>query len=214
MQHLGPGLSGPRFEIVEPPPGGFFVYGVTMGQRGPKPLPANVHVLRGNPSKKPLGSLFDELRPEVELPSYPSWLWKEAKKEWKRIGEELVRYGLISKLDRAALVQYVQAWAKYAWAEEKLSKAMRDAEAGQKQAEAEGKPWTGGDGIMVPTTNGNMQYSHYWVVSRNASTELDRHLQKFGLHAAARSRVTPSDNRQATLFGEQGPATADEFEEL
>ena len=29
-----------------------------MGQRGPKPLPANVHMLRGNASKKPLGSLF------------------------------------------------------------------------------------------------------------------------------------------------------------
>lgn len=185
-----------------------------MGSRGPKGLPANVHLLRGNPSKKPVASLFDELRPEVELPSYPSWLWKEAKKEWRRIGAELVTYGLVSKLDRAALVQYVQAWAKYAWAEQRLAKAMADAEEGQAKAAAEGKEWTGGDGIMVPTINGNMQYSHYWVVSKNASTELDRHLQKFGLHAAARSRVTPSDNRQSSLFGEEGPAKADDWDRV
>ena len=31
-----------------------------MGARGPKPLPANVHHLRGNPSKKPLGAILDE----------------------------------------------------------------------------------------------------------------------------------------------------------
>lgn len=182
-----------------------------MGSRGPQALPANVHLLRGNPSKKPVGSLFDELRPEVELPTFPSWLWREAKKEWKRIGEELVRYGLVSKLDRAALVQYVQAWAKYAWAEERLSIAIRNAEEGRIKAEAEGRQWTGGDGVMVPTANGNMQYSHYWVVSKNASSELDRHLQKFGLHPAARSRVTPSDNRQGALFGEAGPAGDDEW---
>lgn len=173
-----------------------------MGQRGPKPLPANVHLLRGNPSKKAIGDLYDELRPEVELPDYPSWLWPEAKKEFKRVGAELERYGLVSKLDRAALCQYVQAWAKWAWAEQRLSKAMKDADRGRQEAEEKGLPWTGGDGVMVPTAGGNFTYSHFWVMSKQASSELDKHEMKFGLHAAARGRVSPSDNRQSSLFQE------------
>lgn len=179
-----------------------------MGQRGPKPLPANVHLLRGNPSKKPLGALFDEFRPEVEIPDAPSWMWPEAKKEWKRISAELQRYGLISKLDRAALVLYVQAWAKLVWAERQLARAMRLAEEKRAAAEASGEEWTGGDGIMVPTSNGNLQYSHYWVVGQRAGAEVNRYLSLFGLSPSSRSRVVTSDNRQGSLFQE---GTQDEW---
>lgn len=178
---------------------------------GPKPLPSNVHVLRGNPSKKPAGSLFDELRPEVEIPGSPSWIWPEAKKEWKRISVELERYGLISKLDRAALVLYCQAWAKMVWAEQQLSRAMKTAEVARKKAEDDGLEYTGGDGLMVKTTNGNFTYSHHWVVGRHASAEVKRYLDLFGLSPSARSRVTPSDNRQGALFEE---GTQDEWDSI
>jgi len=178
---------------------------------GPKPLPSNVHQLRGNPSKKPLGSLFDELRPEVEIPGSPSWIWPEAKKEWKRISVELERYGLISKLDRAALVLYCQAWAKMVWAEKQLSRAMGIAEEERAKAESEGREYTGGDGLMVKTTNGNFTYSHHWVVGRHAASEVKRYLDLFGLSPSSRSRVTTSDNRQSQLFEE---GTADEWKAL
>lgn len=186
--------------------------GVPMGSRGPKPLPGNVHMLRGNPSKKPLGSLFDEFRPEVEIPSSPAWLWKEAKKEWKRVAVELEKYGLISKLDRAALVLYCQSWAQMVWAEEMLSRAMRLAEEKRQAAEAAGETWNGGDGIMVPTANGNLIYSHYWVVGRRAREDVRRYLDLFGLSPSARSKVSPSDNRQGSLFGE--PAGDDKWGSL
>ena len=129
-----------------------------MGQRGPKPLPGNVHLLRGNASKKPLGALLDEFQPEVEIPSFPSWIWPEAKKEWKRISGELERYGLVSKLDRAALVLYCQAWAKMVWSENQLSRAMKQAETARLEAEAKGEEYTGGDGLMIKTANGNFTY--------------------------------------------------------
>lgn len=179
-----------------------------MGARGPKGLPANVHMLRGNPSKKQLGSLFDEFRPEVEIPGAPSWIWPEAKKEWKRISGELEKYGLISKLDRAALVLYCQAWAKMVWAEQRLTHAMKIADEKRAAVEAEGKEWVGGDGIMVPTVNGNLVYSHHWVVGRHAAAEVKRCLDLFGLSPAARSKVTTSDNRQGSLFGEAAGADA------
>ncbi len=165
-------------------------------------MPSNVHLLRGNPSKKSTAALFDELRPEVELPGFPSWLWGEAKKEWKRVGAELVRYGLVSKLDRAALVLYCQAWAKMVWAEQMLTRAMKQAEAARAAAEEKGEEYTGGDGLMVKTAGGNFTYSHHWVVGRHAAAEVRRYLDLFGLSPSARSRVTTSDNRQGSLFEE------------
>lgn len=182
-----------------------------MGRPGPKPLPANVHVLRGNASKKPLGSILDEFRPEVEIPDFPSWIWPEAKKEWKRIATELERYGLISKLDRAALVLYCQAWAKMVWAERALTRAMKVAEEAREAAERDGREYTGGDGLMVKTANGNFTYSHHWVVGKHAASEVKRYLDLFGLSPSARSRVTVSDNRQGSLFQE---GTTDEWNAL
>ena len=61
-----------------------------MGSRGPQPLPSNVHLLRGNPSKKSATDLLDDFNPEVEIPTSPKWLWPEAKKEWRRIGAERI----------------------------------------------------------------------------------------------------------------------------
>lgn len=175
-----------------------------MGARGPKPLPANVHLLRGNPGKRNLDDLFDELRPEVEIPDAPSWIWPEARKEWKRVSAELEKYGLISKLDRAALVLYCQAWARLVWAEKMLSRAMKKAEEGRVAAEAAGEVWAGGDGIMVPSPNGSLVYSHHWVVQRRAAQEVHWYLQSFGLSPSSRSRVTTSDNRQGALPLEAG----------
>jgi phage terminase small subunit len=173
-----------------------------MGQRGPKPLPGNVHLLRGNASKKPMSSFLDEFKPEVEIPDFPSWIWPEAKKEWKRIAGELERYGLISKLDRAALVLYCQAWAKMVWAERQLTRAMKLADEKRAEAEGRGEIYDGGDGIMVKTANGNFTYSHHWVVGRHAASEVKRYLDLFGLSPSARTKVSTSDNRQGELFQE------------
>jgi len=175
-----------------------------MGSRGPQPLPSNVHHLRGNPSKKSAADLLDEFRPEVDIPNCPAWCWKEAKKEWRRITPELERYGLISLVDRAALTLYCQAWAEYVWHKERLSADQKRAEAKRLEAEAAGQEWTGGDGIMVPTANGNLIYSHHWVCARRAEDQVNKFLAAFGMSPSARSRVATSDNRQAPLFGQPG----------
>ena len=100
-----------------------------MGARGPKPLPANVHRLRGNPSKLAFSGLADSVDPAIEVPGVPRHLWPEARKEWRRISQELVDNRLISKLDRAALALYCQWWAKWVWAEEQFARAQRIATA-------------------------------------------------------------------------------------
>ena len=72
---------------------------------------------------------LDDLQPLVEVPNCPAHLLPEARKEWKRITPELERYGLVSKLDRASLALYCQAWARWVWAERQLQRAQATAEA-------------------------------------------------------------------------------------
>ena len=175
---------------------------------GPKALPANVHLLRGNPSKKNFAELLGEFQPEVALPDFPSWIWPEAKKEWKRVGPLLLKDGLIAKGERAALTLYCQAWAKWVWSERMLNRAMAKADGDREAAEAKGLVYEGGDGIMVKTANGNFTYSHHWVVGRHAESAVKRYLEMFGLAPAFRRGVTVSNNRQSTLFEE---ASQDEW---
>lgn len=178
-----------------------------MGSRGPKPLPANVHLLRGNPSKKSLADLVDELQPEVEIPNCPPHLLPEARKEWKRITPQLERYGLISQIDRAALSLYCQAWARWVWAEKQLQRATAAAARKQEEAEAKGEVYTGGDGYTVATPNGNMTYSPHWVIANKAMEQVNKYLASFGMDPASRGRVNPSAVRQRSLFdGEEGDA--------
>ena len=172
-----------------------------MGRRS---LPANVHLLRGNPSKKPVADLVDGLQPEVEIPGCPKHLLPEARKEWKRITPELERYGLVSKLDRSALALYCQAWARLVWAEEQMSRAMAVAAEKAAAAEARGEEWTGGDGMTIPTPSGHMTYSPHWVIANKAAQQVRDFLAMFGLSPETRSKVAPSSVRQRNLFGDDG----------
>jgi P27 family predicted phage terminase small subunit len=175
-----------------------------MGARGPKPLPANVHLLHGNPSKKNLNSLLDTLQPEVEIPGCPRHLLPEARKEWKRITPELERYGLISKIDRAALALYCQAWARWVWAEEQLQRAHAAALAKMAEAAEKGQAYDGGDGYTVPTPNGHMSYSPHWVIANKAMEQVNKYMASFGMDPASRGRVNPSSIRQRDMFDDEG----------
>lgn len=182
-----------------------------MGQRGPKALPANVHLLRGNPSKKSFSSLMEELRPEVDMPSAPAWIWPEAKAEWRRLKPELLANGLVSRQDRAALVLHCQAWAEYVHHKKCMHQDMAAAAKKRAEAEAAGQEWTGGDGVMVKTANGNFTYSHHWVCANKAYEQVKGGLAFFGLSVSHRTSLKPSDNRQGKLFEE---ASQDEWNAL
>lgn len=176
-----------------------------MGRRGPPALPSNVHLLRGNPSKKGLADLVDSLQPLVEIPNCPTHLLPEARKEWKRITPELERYGLISKLDRTSLSLYCQAYARWVWAEQQLQRAQKLAAEKQAEADAKGIPYTGGDGYTVPTPGGHITYSPHWVIANKAMEQVNRFLGEFGLSPSQRNRVNPSNLRQAALFEDDDP---------
>lgn len=159
-----------------------------MGARGPKPLPANVHLLKGNPSKLPADKLRDQLQPETEVPKCPPHLSAEAKREWKRITVELERYGLVSQMDRSALAVYCQAYGRWVNAEKRI-KAL------------------GEDGLVDETPNGYKQIGVWLQISNRAVEQMHRFLAEFGMTPSSRSRVTPSP--QQDLFGddEQQPGS-------
>jgi phage terminase small subunit len=187
-----------------------------MGTRGPLPLPANVHRLRGNPSKLSTAQLEAGIDPAVEIPSCPQHLLPAARKEWKRIAPELEKLGLISKIDRAALALYCQEYAWWAWHEACLQRDIASAsekqaafEAARAEVVARGEQWTGGEwaggnGYMIETPNGNLTYNPHWVGRNKSAEKLSRFQAMFGMSPSARGRVTPSTN-QLPLPGIQPP---------
>lgn len=175
-----------------------------MGQRGPKALPPNVHALRGNSAHRAKADLSASIEPPVEIPGIPKHLMPEARKFWKRISPELYALGLISKIDQAALALVCQEWAWLVWHEERLQAAVRLAE--QKRLEWEAnpanadKPFQGGDGFQIVTSNGNLTYSPNWVARNRHALLLDKFLASFGMSPSSRGRVTAS-SRQLELPG-------------
>lgn len=180
-----------------------------MGQRGPKPLPANVLALRG--SQKYLHKREGEsaaIQPEVAIPGCPPHLLKEARKEWRRITPELEMLGIVSRIDRTALALYCQEYAWWVWHDTALQRDLRLAEERRAAFEADPthaeQPWTGGDGFMLPTPNGGWAYNPHWVARNKHALLLDKFLASFGLSPSARGRVTASD-RQIPLPGMEMP---------
>lgn len=145
-----------------------------MGQRGPKPLPANVHLLRGNPSKLSASQLREGVSPDVEIPDCPKHLKGDALKEWKRVSAELEKLGLISKIDRAALSLYCTAWGRHVHAEKKLNDL--------------------GPESYVSETPNKFEVQSAWLnISNKAMEQCIKYMAEFGMSPAARSRVTPSE---------------------
>jgi len=151
-----------------------------MGQRGPKPLPSNVHRLRGNASKKSAGELLDEVRPPIEIPDCPGHLLPDARREWKRITPLLEDLGLIAKVDMAALAVYCQAYGRWRQVEKKI----RELNHADPKGEA---------GLIGYTPSGYQQMSVWLQISNRAVETLHKFLCEFGMSPSARSRVTPSD---------------------
>ncbi len=152
-----------------------------MGQRGPKPLPANVHLLHGNPSKLTGAQLRDGVCPATVIPKRPVHLKGVAAKEWDRISVELEALGLISQMDLAALAMYCIAWGRHVDAERKI----RDL----------------GDAGLVDVTPNGFRVQSVWLNISNKSMEMCyKFLAEFGMTPSARSRVTPGE-LQGDLFG-------------
>lgn len=77
---------------------------------GRKPVPTDLHKLRGNPSKKHLPGPNEEPQPEVYSapPPAPEWLGPYGRKEWDRVSKYLWENKLLTIADETALATYCQ----------------------------------------------------------------------------------------------------------
>lgn len=153
-----------------------------MGQRGPKPKPAHLHVVNGNPSKKPLAALADGTRVPVEIPEPPDFLDPDALEEWKRISIELAKLSLIAKIDRAALAAYCINYSRWRQCEIKIQSLEDD------------------KGLVDVTSTGYKQMSVWLQISNRAVDEMKKFLLEFGMTPSARNRVTITP--QMDMFGD------------
>lgn len=169
-----------------------------MSKVGRPAAPAQLHVLRGDPSKLgkgKLGSLLDEtVRPPVAVPKCPDHFSAEAKAEWRRVTKHLEQLGLVTEIDRAALAGYCSSWGDYVWAEKRI--AELNAEGGGDKTGERGRIWD--------TPSGYKQISVPMQIRNRALEMMAKFLAEFGMSPAARSRVTASDP-QLNLPGLEKP---------
>ena len=138
----------------------------TRGRSGRRPEPTALKVLRGNPGKRPLNPR--EPRPKVAVPPCPAHLTGEARLEWRRASRLLAQMGLLSRMDKAALALYCQAWGRWVEAEEGLKK----------------------HGVMVKSPNGFPMQSPYLAVANEVMEQLRALLAEFGMTPSSRTRLS------------------------
>lgn len=150
--------------------------------RGRKPKPTRMKELEGNPGKRALNK--KEPKPELAIPECPAHLKGEARKEWNRIVKELHALGILTNVDRAALVVYCTAWADYVRACNKLEK----------------------EGYVIISDKGGM-YQNPWVaLQKRSMDQIMRFAAEFGMTPSSRSRVRvekedPAEELERLLFG-------------
>lgn len=79
--------------------------------KGRKPIPTKLHVLNGNPGKRPLNQ--NEPKPIPIAPKPPGWLDPIAKKLWKDLAPQLEKLGLLTKIDGVAFEAVCQSYATW-----------------------------------------------------------------------------------------------------
>lgn len=138
---------------------------------GPAKTPTELAKLRGNPGKRPLNEAEPE--PTKGAPTPPGDLQGEALAEWGRVVPELERMGLVTKVDRAYLVAYCEAWDTF----NQARAAMRE------------------HGPLVEGRDGNLVKNPSAQVMRDAADLMLKFGSRFGLSPSDRTKlsVAPTD---------------------
>ena len=136
-----------------------------MAVRGARPLPTNLKVVRGTLRKGRTNTHEPAL--DVEIPRCPAHLSDEAKREWKRVSRDLAPCGLLTRIDRAALALYCEAWGRWVEAEQALRTY----------------------GVMIKAPSGFPMQSPYLAIANKAMEQMRAMLGEFGMSPSSRTRV-------------------------
>ena len=142
---------------------------------GPPPKPTKLKLLAGNPGHRPLN--LSEPQP-TGIPTCPRHLDKDAKAEWKRISAELIKLGLLTSVDRAALAGYCQSYSRWVAAELQIAQFGLVVKAGK-------------SGYPIP--------SPFVGIANVASEAMRKFCIEFGLTPSSRSKVQGAPQQGAGI---------------
>jgi P27 family predicted phage terminase small subunit len=171
-----------------------------VSKPGPTGKPFELRALEGGGaggrSHRPL-DVTGLFRPEVGMPPLPKDLSTAARKVWKRLGPELLRYNLLSIVFSDAFEDLCETIADV----KTLRRALRARQALMRdQGKDEAEAW------QANTPNG-MPVQHPLALNlRNARADMQKLLDKFGLSPAEQASVTTAVRAQLQLFESATPA--------
>jgi P27 family predicted phage terminase small subunit len=102
--------------------------------------------------------------------------------EWRRIGPELWRLGLLTVLDETGFACYCQSYGLWRLAEERLSKEA--------------------DLVVRGTTRSNRVPNPFLKIAAQAARDLIRFSAEFGMTPSARARVAAGYDASKSKFGD------------
>lgn len=144
--------------------------------RGRKPKPTAIKLLDGTRADR-----INRNEPRsTGAPVRPTWLDREAAKEWDRIVPILQEMQVLSKIDGPMLAIYCQAHSDYQQARKKLKSL----------------------GSVTPTGAGGVKPSPYLQIARDARAEMARILVEFGGTPVSRSRIKVAGASEADELDE------------
>ncbi|WP_371369968.1 P27 family phage terminase small subunit [Pseudomonas sp. QL9] len=161
-------------------------------------LPATVHILRGDPSKRGMAALQAEAQAPaipVQAPPKPGFLSAEGSAEWDRVVEALLALGWISTLDGMALATYCEAvgdWQRFRRKIAELNEAME------------------GAGDVQTFQSGAKQLSVWRQLANDAEQRANRAGALFGFSPVAR-RAMKALTPQGELFNHAERDAADKY---
>ena len=137
--------------------------------RGRKPKPTALKVLAGNPGRRPLPA--GEPAVQGGVPRAPRAMSREARAEWRRVMRHYAATGVITQVDRPALVAYCELYARAREAERKLQQT----------------------GLLVITDKGQAFANPLIRVADRAWAEMRAFAIEFGMTPSSRARVRVPD---------------------
>ena len=144
---------------------------------GRPPKPTALKELAGNPGKRPLN--HNEPKPKVIIPTCPTWLTAEGKREYKRQAKMLVNLRVMTEADRMALASYASEYSKWREAEDILAV----------------------EGSVLISEKGGRYLNPMWSVANTHFKNMLKLMQEFGLTPASRTRIEaqPEEEQQQSL---------------
>ena len=132
---------------------------------GRKPKPTHLKIISGNPGHRPLNKA--EPKPKAATTRAPAGLSKLARKHWAVVARQLTDAGILTELDKPALVLYCAAWAR--WREATLEVQKR--------------------GMLVKAPSGYPMQNPYLAIANKAFEQMQKMMAEFGMTPSSRSRI-------------------------